>query len=208
MAEKLPQLIVGLGNPGPQYHETRHNAGFMTIDRLADMAGPAHKQYSRYDCELTEVRVAGRVITLAKPQTFMNLSGRAVGRMQRVFELLPEEILVVYDCLDLPLGRIRLRQSGGSGGHKGMESVIQALGTGGIPRIRIGIDSKEPGSVVEHVLSEWTPEEAPLVREVVTTAAEAAITAVRRGLPTAMNTFNAWIPTSEINDEQEPKEED
>ncbi|MFO7821253.1 MAG: aminoacyl-tRNA hydrolase [Lentisphaeria bacterium] len=198
----MPQLIVGLGNPGPKYESTRHNAGFMTIDRIIELAGPAVKRDERYECKLAEIRLGGRQITLAKPQTLMNLSGRAVGRLQRVLELNPDELLIIYDCLDLPLGSLRLRKGGGSGGHKGMESIIQAVGTSKVPRLRIGIDpSGSQQGVVQHVLSKWTQDELPLVQETISAAAEAAVTALRRGMSGAMNAFNSWTPETETNTE-------
>lgn len=201
--EILPKLIVGLGNPGPDYYHTRHNAGFMTVDRLAEISGPPIKEYKRYDSKLTEIRVGGRQIILAKPQTLMNLSGRAVRRARKSLRLEPEEIFIIYDCLDLPLGRLRLRLSGGSGGHKGMESIIQALGTNQIPRLRIGIGSAEQtANVVQHVLSAWEQNELPLVRETIDSAAEAVITALRRGVTAAMNKFNNWTPQTENKAEQ------
>lgn len=201
--EILPKLVVGLGNPGPDYYHTRHNAGFMTVDRVVEIGGPPIKEYERHDSKLTEIRIGGRQIMLAKPQTIMNLSGRAVRRAQKSLGLEPEEIFIIYDCLDLPLGRIRLRLSGGSGGHKGMESIIQALGTNKMPRLRIGIGSAvQTVDVVQHVLSAWDKTEWPLVRETIDSAADAVITALRRGVTAAMNAFNSWTPQTENRAEQ------
>lgn len=191
-ASLLPKLIVGLGNPGPEYEATRHNAGFLTIEALlARVNGPVSQEH-RYDTLLNSCRYAGRALWFARPLTYMNASGPAVGKLVRVLDLLPEELLVIYDCLDLPLGRIRLRQSGSSGGHRGMESIIRELETGSIPRLRIGIGRETGSPVIGHVLSAWAAEEQAIAETVIATAAEAVLQAVRRGVAQAMNKYNAW----------------
>ncbi len=114
-------MIVGLGNPGPEYTETRHNAGFMVVDGFLQQAASMVRRECRYGGITCQLRYAGRRLLTVQPQSFMNLSGDVVARVGRVYDLRPEEVLVVYDCMDLPLGRIRLRQAGSSGGHNGME---------------------------------------------------------------------------------------
>ncbi len=184
------KLIVGLGNPGPEYFDTRHNAGFMVVDRL--LAGPGRlcRREHRLRSVIFHFRYAGVNLLLAQPQTFMNVSGRAVAAIQRDFGLSPEQILVVYDCMDLPLGRLRVRQSGSSGGHKGMESISQALGTEAVPRLRIGIGRDVAGDSVDHVLSPWGENERKLLNRVLDHSAAAVRLAVRSGVVEAMNRYN------------------
>lgn len=190
----LPKLIVGLGNPGAEYTDTRHNAGFMAVARILEKAGPRVIRETRYNSEFARIAIGGRVVCTACPTTFMNRSGDAVGRIANVLELTPAEILVVYDCLDLPLGRLRIRQSGGSGGHKGVESIIHALGSSDFPRLRIGIGRAAEQQVVDHVLSAWTAEERPLIEAALGAAADAVLYSLRRGITAAMNAFNGWEP--------------
>jgi PTH1 family peptidyl-tRNA hydrolase len=123
-----PKVIVGLGNPGEEYAGTRHNAGFLVIDRILEKLNKPSRREHRYNSEIVRVTFGGRQLILVKPLTFMNLSGTAVAKGRAAWDVVPEEILVVYDCLDLPAGKIRLRQDGGSGGHRGMESLIKELG--------------------------------------------------------------------------------
>ncbi len=198
------KMIVGLGNPGPEYVNTRHNAGFMALDLMLAKTGKLIKQEHRYDSRLFHVRYAGSSLLLVQPLTFMNVSGRAVARIQRVFEFQPEEILVVYDCMDLPLGKVRLRQAGSSGGHNGMESIIQALGTKLIPRLRIGIGRERGGDSVQHVLSQWEKDEMELLAKVLDNASDAALCAVRRGVEKTMNQYNSelLIPPTQIDIEK------
>lgn len=155
-------LIVGLGNPGPEYAGTRHNIGFDLVERLAN----AHRIQVRTAKHraLTGVgMVAGVPVALAKPLTFMNLSGQSVAPLARSYGIPPEHILVVADDMDLALGRLRLRGSGGSGGHNGHKSLIASLGTQDYPRLRIGIGKDE--AVLDHVLSKFHPDERPVVDE-------------------------------------------
>ncbi len=155
-------LIVGLGNPGPEYAGTRHNIGFDLVERLAN----AHRIQVRTAKHraLTGVgMVAGVPVALAKPLTFMNLSGQSVAPLARSYGIPPERILVVADDMDLALGRLRLRGSGGSGGHNGHKSLIASLGTQDYPRLRIGIGKDE--AVLDHVLSKFHPDERPVVDE-------------------------------------------
>ncbi len=194
-------MIVGLGNPGLEYADTRHNAGFMTVDRLVEKARRTESEEHRYASFFRVWRYAGRDLLLVKPQTFMNRSGLAVAKFQRVFELRPDEILVVYDCLDLPLGRLRLRHSGSSGGHRGMESIIQALGDSAIPRLRVGIGRARAGGSVEHVLSGYAEDELPALDRVLDLAVAAVLCAIRRGIVAAMNQYNGKLIEAEAGNE-------
>lgn len=183
------KLIVGLGNPGNEYSETRHNVGFMVIDELARQLGiTSWKKKSQSliaECRGTEPMV------LVKPQTFMNLSGVAVGELARWYKVAVEDIVVIFDDMDLPVGRLRLRLKGGSGGHKGIESILTHLPKDNFGRIRIGIDRPQTGwQVVDHVLSRFTTEEQPLLKEAVLKAAEAAACVVEKGIDKAMNVYN------------------
>jgi peptidyl-tRNA hydrolase, PTH1 family len=178
------RLIVGLGNPGPEYADTRHNVGFQCVDRLAERLG------SRWAaCDDALVAVAGRLV-LAKPQTFMNRSGSAVAGLLKRLEILPSQALVVYDDMDLPFATLRLRARGSAGTHNGMRSVLEALGTPDIARLRIGISQAEPGTAIDHVLSAFTPEEQPIIDAAVERAADAALAWSNEGAEVAMNRYN------------------
>jgi peptidyl-tRNA hydrolase, PTH1 family len=183
------KLVVGLGNPGSRYRLTRHNLGFMVVDSLADRWNVAVGG-RRHECELGSGEHAGERVVLAKPQTFMNASGEAVGKLRRLYRLDPAEILAVYDDLDLPPGRVRLRGDGGAGGHNGVASLISVLGKG-FPRLRIGI-GRPPGGAdpVGFVLEKFTDAEAPLMREAVTHAAEGVESWLAHGLERTMNSLN------------------
>jgi peptidyl-tRNA hydrolase, PTH1 family len=180
-------LVVGLGNPGERYAKTRHNAGFAVIDELARRTACTFDFESTWDADVA--RCGGRL--LMKPRTFMNLSGEAVGNYVRAFRLEPARVLVVLDDASLPLGEIRLRPSGGSGGHNGLESVLVHMGTSLVPRLRVGIGAP-PDQIPldEYVLSGFSTEEAPLARESFMRAADAIEHANARGIEHAMNIFN------------------
>ncbi|MBN2447106.1 MAG: aminoacyl-tRNA hydrolase, partial [Phycisphaerae bacterium] len=188
MSERF--LIVGLGNPGPQYAGTRHNIGFRCADALAEAYG------LRFDgkkgkARLADGLIAGRRVLLAKPQTFMNLSGDAVSGLVNFYQIDPERILIIYDDLDLPLGALRLRKSGGAGGHNGMRSIIQRLGTQDFPRVRVGID-RPPGRMdpAAYVLRPFGSEDAILVAETVDRVVKAIIAWLSEGIDRAMNQHN------------------
>jgi len=183
-------LIAGLGNPGPRYAANRHNVGFQCVERLAASLGLA------FDKRQKRARVAsgtfhGRRIVLAKPQTFMNESGRAVVPLARFYRVQPACLLVVYDDLDLPLGALRLRPEGGSGGHKGMRSIIEHLGAQNFPRLRIGI-GRPPGQMdpAAYVLQDFSADEEPLREETLARAVVALETWLREGLEAAMERYN------------------
>ena len=188
MEEKTPQvrLIAGLGNPGVEYEHTRHNIGFLVVDRLAAHFESTWKQSTKQDALLAK---SGKLI-LVKPMTYMNRSGEPLAELAQFFKIEAREILVVLDDLALPLGRLRLRAGGGPGGHNGLESIIMRFGTGDIPRLRIGIGAAPPRCSVEYVLSRFFEEEKPLVRSTIDRAAEAVKWAIDNGLVSAMNSFN------------------
>lgn len=163
-------LIVGLGNPGPRYAPHRHNIGFQIIDALAEQHGLSFTR-SENNAQTTHGTILGERVILAKPQTWMNDSGKAVGPLARFYKLEPDAILVVYDDLDIPLGTIRFRTEGSSGGHRGVQSIIQHLGTEAFARLRIGI-GRPPGRMdpAAYVLQPFSEEEHPQLWEVLKTA--------------------------------------
>ena len=167
------KMIVGLGNPGRKYEQTKHNVGFMTVDRLAQNAGVNFKK-NPFEAEVAEFFVNQEKVLLVKPQTFMNESGRAVGPLMTYFGIQSEELLVIYDDLDLALGKLRLRQKGSAGGHNGIKSIISHLGHQDFKRIKIGIGRPQPKmTVVNHVLSPFAKEDLPLIEGSLQRATEA-----------------------------------
>lgn len=185
------KMIVGLGNPGRKYENTKHNVGFMTVDRLAERQGATFKS-NPFQAEVADFFANGEKILLVKPQTFMNESGRAVGPLMTYFGIEKEELVVVYDDLDLALGKLRLRQKGSAGGHNGMKSIISHLGHQEFDRIKIGIGRPQPKmTVVNHVLSGFDKEELPLLEDSLQRAVAACEFIVETGDFTgAMNRFN------------------
>lgn len=196
-------LIVGLGNPGPEYAGTRHNAGFMVIDRL--LAGfPAGRFEERHTASSSvwAGKFRGRALLLQKPLTFMNLSGQAVALLARRNGIQPESILVISDDLDLPVGRLRLRNGGADGGHNGLKSIIAELGSSSFRRLRIGIGRPKPGETVDYVLSKFEGEEERRFEASLAAAVEAVRTVLTGGMARAMNRFNAWTPVEESETNQ------
>ena len=187
-------LIVGLGNPGEEYDQTRHNAGFMVIDRLLE-SFPAGRFEKRHiaDSFLYAGNFRGKTLNLQKPLTFMNLSGKAVASVAGKLKLRPEEILVIHDDLDLPVGRLRLKSGGSDGGHNGLKSIIAELGSASFKRLRVGIGRPLPGQTVDYVLSKFEQEGID-VRVVIDAARDAVQTVLTAGMSRAMNQFNAWMP--------------
>lgn len=182
-------LIVGLGNPGRDYEGTRHNAGFMLIDRIA----ARHKiRFTRAARALSgRGAVAGQDAVLLKPQSFMNLSGQAVKEAAEAFSVEPDAIIVAHDDCDLPLGKIRLRRGGGSGGHKGVASVIERVGTREFRRIRLGVGRPPDGDTVEYVLSRFSSAEEEALEGMLDRGADAVEALIAEGIDAAMNRFNA-----------------
>ncbi|MEM9156631.1 MAG: aminoacyl-tRNA hydrolase [Cyanobacteria bacterium P01_F01_bin.33] len=186
------ELVVGLGNPGAKYEGTRHNCGFMTIDLLSQRYAIALKPSPRFQGLYGEGRgPKGNKLRLLKPETFMNRSGQSVRAVKDWFKLPAEAILIVYDDMDIPFGRLRLRQSGSAGSHNGMKSLVQHLGSQQFPRLRVGIGS--PGAsreTISHVLGGFTPREKQYLEDVIYATADAVEAAIAKDLPTAMNRFN------------------
>ncbi len=182
-------LIVGLGNPGREYEETRHNVGFMLIDRLASARNIKLKRSG--SALVGKGTVAGAQAVLMKPLTYMNMSGEAVARFSDFFSIPVESIVVAYDDCDLPLGRIRLKKNGGSGGHKGIISIIDRLSSPGFQRIRLGIGRPDHGDVADYVLSPFTSKERGLLDEMLLRGIESIEVLASVGMEAAMNKFNA-----------------
>lgn len=187
------KLIVGLGNPGSEYEGNRHNVGFMVVDRLCSRLRTSLTQ-DKFEGRLGQVDVSGERIYLLQPQTFMNLSGRSAGAAARFFKIAIEDVLVIHDEVDLPFGRIQLKNGGGSGGHNGLKSMTDSVGGDGYGRLRIGVGKPEgPGAkerVPGYVLSDFRGEEAQELPFVVDRAADAADGWLRFGMAKAMNQFN------------------
>lgn len=182
-------LIAGLGNPGSEYEDTRHNVGFMLIDRLSEACGVKFKRSGK--AIYAEGLLAGEDVVLLKPQTFMNLSGEALAGFSLRYRVGVESIVVVYDDCDLPLGRIRIRKGGGSGGHRGINSIITILGNAEFTRVRLGIGRPPFGDVADYVLSPFEPEEAEARLLMLKRGADAVETIITRGIDCAMNSFNS-----------------
>ena len=180
------RCVAGLGNPGPEYTGTRHNIGFMVIDQLAAQLGLAWEKSNKWDA-VTSKR--GDLV-LTKPMSFMNRSGYPLVAIAQFYKIAPSEILVVLDDLALPLGRIRIRASGGTGGHNGLDSVIMQFGSEEIPRLRIGIGAAPAAGSVDYVLGHFFEEERTLVKSAIERSVEAIKCAVDNGIVAAMNTFN------------------
>jgi len=191
MAE--PLLVVGLGNPGPQYAKTRHNVGFMVADLLAGRMGAAFKVHKKSGAEIVTGRLGHRPVVLAKPRTYMNESGRQVGPLAKFYSVSPADLIVIHDELDIDFGQIRLKLGGGEGGHNGLRSVVNALGTKDFQRVRIGIGRppgrKDPAAVV---LENFSAAERPEVPTLCEMAADACELLIESGLEPAQNQVHAW----------------
>ncbi|MEI7899647.1 MAG: aminoacyl-tRNA hydrolase [bacterium] len=185
-------MIAGLGNPGETYANTPHNVGFDVVDLLAKRLEAGWKNSLRFHACLARVACAGDTVWLVKPQTFMNLSGASVAPLLRYYGGSPEDLTVVLDDADLPLGRLRIRTSGGSGGHHGLASVIEALGTEAFPRVRLGVGREERGGLTDHVLGKFGEDCLNLVRAMIEAAADAVQCSTANGLNEAMNRYNGW----------------
>ncbi len=193
-AERAPsspdkiKLVIGLGNPGTEYEGTRHNIGFELVDRIAAQTDSKWSRERKFRAKVTKGKDG---VILAKPLTYMNLSGNAVARLGRFYKLHPRQILVVYDDLDLPIGKIRFRKEGSSGGHNGMKSIIEFLSTKEFPRLKLGIgaaDEKE--TVIDHVLGKFSANDAEELEKVLAIAVDGVNCALSEGMDQAMNQFN------------------
>jgi len=178
------RLFAGLGNPGREYEKTRHNVGFMILDRLASRAGAGFSLQKNWRAEIA---TEGRTV-FCKPQGYMNVSGESLAAVSRFYKIPANEILVVLDDTALPLGRLRLRPGGSSGGHNGLQSILDHVGD--VPRLRVGIGAANPGGMTGHVLGRFTAEETPVLEESLERAVEAVNFVREKGIEAAMNKFN------------------
>ena len=190
------KVIAGLGNPGAGYVNTPHNVGFEVVDLLAARLGATWKGSSGFKALLARVHQTRGPLLLAKAQTYMNLSGTSIAPLLRYFDGAPAELAVVLDDADLPLGRLRIRASGGSGGHRGLASIIEALGTGEFVRVRLGVGREDSGDLVDHVLRKFSPDDEVTAKTMVCAAADAVECLLTEGLDEAMNRFNGWCAQS------------
>lgn len=190
----IPRLLVGLGNPGRDYADTRHNIGFMVMDALVSRMNGSFQMEKRWKSHVAKTTSTW----LCKPQTYMNLSGQAVAGLSRFHRIPPHEILVVVDDIDLPLGRLRLRPAGSAGGHNGLKSLIEHLGSDQFPRLKVGIahESGRPNGerLVGHVLGRFSADERPALVQAIDSAVSAVLTCLESGLGAAMNQFNRKEP--------------
>ena len=195
------KLIFGLGNPGKKYEGTRHNMGFMTLDKLADKHGIAVNEGRLKGLSGSGV-IEGEKVFLIKPQTFMNLSGECVRAYMDYYKLTPDDIIIIYDDIDLDPGQIRIRARGSAGSHNGMKSVIKHMGVQEFPRVRVGVGHKpENWDLADYVLSHFEGEDAKAIGEGINKAAEAVEDILGKGIDDAMNKYNKKPKT-----EEEPKE--
>lgn len=183
-------LIVGLGNPGKKYELTRHNIGFEVIDLLSKTLDiPVNK--TKFKALIGEGRIGAEKVVLAKPQTFMNLSGEAVMAMMSFYGIDPEHLIVIYDDIDTVPGKIRIRKKGSAGTHNGMRNIIYLLKEDAFPRVRIGIGKQKHGDLADYVLSRFSKEEIPMMGEVIEKAKDSVLMMIEKNVDEAMNTFNA-----------------
>lgn len=183
------KMIVGLGNPGKRYETTRHNIGFLVVDEIFKSCDVKSTQ-DKFKASFAQVNYKGNSLLLVKPQTYMNLSGEAVHSITNYFKILPSEIIVICDDLDLPVGKIRLRENGSSGGQKGLQNIIQHLSTQDIPRIRFGIGKNPLIETADYVLGQFEKESVEIVKAGILQAKDAALHSVEKGFVSAMNQYN------------------
>lgn len=201
------KLIVGLGNPGPRYRETRHNIGFAVVDRLARRSGLTFEG-GPAEAVIARARQLGEGTLLAKPLTFMNLSGAAVADLVRYFRIAIPDVLIVADDVNLPLGKLRARARGSDGGHQGFRSIIERLGTSEFARVRIGVGRGDPRrDLADHVLARFDADEQPEVEAAVGRAADAAELFVTDGIEKVMNRFNPEPVEGDRGQEEEAEDQ-
>ncbi|EFA71395.1 aminoacyl-tRNA hydrolase [Cylindrospermopsis raciborskii S07] len=195
----IPQLIVGLGNPEPKYDQTRHNIGFAAIDAISRNWHIAVTENRKFQGQFGEgLALGSKKIRILKPLTYMNRSGESIQAVTSWYKLPPESVLVIYDDMDLPLGKIRLRLSGSAGGHNGMKSTISHLNSQNFPRLRIGIGkpknlpNNDDGDTVSHVLGKFSPQEAKLIDPILAFVVECVELTLKQGVEKAMNRCNSW----------------
>ena len=189
------KLIVGLGNPGPKYTGTRHNAGFMVISRLAKEWNVTAKLETKLQAMVGEGRLDGEKVILAEPVTYMNLSGESVAKLLNWYKLTPADLIVVYDEIAIPLGTIRVRPDGSAAGHNGIKSIIQHTGTQAWDRVRVGVGPLPPNwKMADFVLSKFAPGERDALEQALVVAAEATVCVARHGAEKAMAAYNGLKP--------------
>ncbi|EFA71621.1 Peptidyl-tRNA hydrolase [Raphidiopsis brookii D9] len=198
----IPQLIVGLGNPDPKYDQTRHNIGFAAIDALSRNWHIPVTENRKFQGQFGEgLALGSKKIRILKPLTYMNRSGESIQAVTSWYKLPPESVLVIYDDMDLPLGKTRLRLSGSAGGHNGMKSTISHLNSQNFPRLRIGIgkpknlpnnSNNDDGGTVSHVLGKFSPQEAKLIDPILAFVVECVELTLKQGVEKAMNRCNSW----------------
>jgi PTH1 family peptidyl-tRNA hydrolase len=195
------KIVVGLGNPGPKYAGTRHNVGFEVIDYLA--AAPGCSSFrERFEALVAEMKDADETILYVKPMTFMNLSGRAVRAVLDFYKEPVENLLVVCDDFNLPLGKLRVRVKGSHGGQNGLRNIQEHLGTDAYARLRIGVGQPSVGEAIDHVLSRFKPSERPVIDEAIATAAQAVTVWQKSGIEACMNRFNADSEKGKVKKEK------
>jgi len=194
MSSKAHWLIAGLGNPGRRYQNTRHNVGFMVIDRLAEKYKITLSE-KNHDSLVGAGIIEDFPVILTQPQRYMNLSGEPVARLAAYAGLPPDRILVIHDDIDIILGKLKIKTKGGHGGHNGLKSIVAAVGSGDFPRIRIGIGRPDAADVTDHVLGRFNAEEARMITPILECAQEAVKTILCKGLIEAMNQFHKTINT-------------
>ncbi|SNV60935.1 aminoacyl-tRNA hydrolase [Veillonella rodentium] len=184
------KLVVGLGNPGKQYAMTKHNIGFMVVDAIADSV-PHTPWKEEQNADVCSITVDGEKVLLVKPQTFMNASGESVGPLMRYYKISPSDVYCIYDDMDLPVGKLRIRPNGSSGGHNGIKSLISHIGTEEFPRFRVGIGRPLPQwTVIDHVLSPFSDEVQDKVDKGIKDTVKAVLGTLEVGLDKGMNQFN------------------
>ncbi len=195
----FPELIIGLGNPEPKYDRTRHNIGFAAVDELAKIWQMPLQENKRFQGLFAEgVAPGGAKIRLLKPLTYMNRSGQSVRAVTDWYKIQAQSVLVIYDDLDLPVGRLRIRLSGSAGGHNGMKSIISHLGVKDFPRLRIGIGKSDgKKETINHVLGKFAPQEIPAIEEVLYASVKAIELSLKEGVEKSMSRYNGFLVNPE-----------
>lgn len=190
MSDKQVYLIAGLGNPGEKYQNTRHNVGFLVIDYIATSYGISINQH-KFQAELGRGIIEGKEVILVKPLSFMNLSGYPISQIGNYFRITGGNMLIIHDDIDLPLGRMKLKEKGGHGGHRGIKSIIEMMGGGDFCRLRIGVGRSEANqSVADYVLSPFRTEELPVLNQIMRQARDAVVAFLSKGIKECMTQFN------------------
>lgn len=200
------KMIAGLGNPGREYEKTPHNVGFVAVDSICRTLNGDWRIEPRFQADVAKLSCNGEPLLLVKPMTYMNASGETIGRIMHYYRMEPSQVVIISDDINLPPGRIRVRAEGGAGGHNGLSSIINRIGTQAFTRIRVGVgqNKRASGSLVGHVLGRIAPEDDDAVSTAIETAADAALCAIRESTETAMNRYNAPPPGDTATQQSEP----